>query len=215
MRTIFEELIKKSDKSWYENLLFNRSTTKMTAWERSDIIDSCMNTSIEVKNKLTKQYRKMSAKAYAEILGIEVEEETGDIIEGFLYMALYQPSSNVITINKSVIDIVEKFIIDHGMEDMIPWNIILEIVLYHEVFHAMEDKIEGIYTRSKMIKKTHFGLFSSHSGLDVASEIGAIHFSKIMCEMDFSPCIYEQILLLATDQSYKEKLINFITKNNI
>lgn len=210
MRTIFEELIKISDKSWYENLIRNRSTTRMTELERNTIIDSCMNTSVEVKDKLTKQYGKMNAKQCAEILGIKVAEETGDIMEGFLYMGLYQPSLNTITINKSVIEIVEKFITDHGIEDLIPWCIILETVLYHEVFHAMEEKIDGIYTRSKIIKKTHFGLFTSYSGLDVASEIGAIHFSKIMCDIDFSPCIYEQILLLATDQSYIEKLIHFI-----
>lgn len=211
MRAIFEELSRKSDESWYRNLLLNRpSAKKLTDLERSDVIENCMKTSTQIKKRLTEQYGKMSAKEYTEILGLKMEEETEDVIEGFLYMGLYQPSTNTITINKSVIDIVQKYITDNAIEDILPSGTIFETALYHEVFHAMEDRVEGIYTRSKMIKKTHFGLYSNYCGLDIASEIGAVHFSKIMCELDFSPCIYEQILLLNSNQSYAENLKKFI-----
>lgn len=212
MGNIFEELKKKSDISWYHNLLWKSSTAKkMTELERSTLINNCMNTSIIIKDLLINQYGKLRAEEYIKILGIKIEEETDDFIKEYLYMGLYQPANNTITINKRVINILEQFIRNHKIDDMIPWSNVVETVLYHEIFHAMEERTEGIYTRSKMVKRTHFGLFSRYSGLDLASEIGAIHFSKIMSELNFSPCIYEQILLLATDQSYEENLIHSIT----
>lgn len=215
MRTIFQELVKKSDKSWYRNLLLHRvASKKLTDQEYTTVIKNCMNTSHEVKKLLNEKYGIMCAKDYAEFLDIKVNEIVEDVMEGFLYMGLYQPSTNTITINKRVIEIVRKFISDQKIEDIVPSDTILETVLYHELFHAMEDRVKGIYTRSKMIKKTYFGLYTTYRGLDAASEVGAVHFSKIMCNIDFSPCIYEQILLLDADQSYEEKLKNFIQDNS-
>ncbi|MEG2931476.1 MAG: hypothetical protein RR825_06785, partial [Ruthenibacterium sp.] len=62
---------------------------------------------------------------------------------------------------------------------------------------ALEEQTPGIYTRSRMLERKSFGLFPSWRGLDGASEVGAIHFSKCMAGVSYSPCIYERYLLWA------------------
>jgi hypothetical protein len=75
----------------------------------------------------------------------------------------------------------------------------LPTALFHEIFHALEDGSPDIYTRSKMLKRKVLGIFPFRRGLSSASEIGAVHFSKCMTGVTYSPCIYERYLLLALD----------------
>ena len=101
-------------------------------------------------------------------------------------------------LNDSTLNAIKGFISENNLSEII-WEEVLEkVVLFHEIFHWIEENSPGIYTRSKMLKRPVWNLFARSRGLDGAGEVGAIHFSKIMSGISYSPCLYEMCLLIKT-----------------
>ncbi|MDU4962574.1 MAG: hypothetical protein E6X17_18115, partial [Sporomusaceae bacterium] len=133
-------------------------------------------------------------------LGLTVAYSAEELREPYLYLGLYDPGSRTISLNSSAIEQVRQFITSHMLADLTPPGDIVRLVLYHEIFHALEEQTPDIYTRSRMLRRKALGLFPYRRGLAGASETGAVHFSRLMAETPYSPCIHERYLLLALGQ---------------
>ncbi len=130
-------------------------------------------------------------------LGLKLIHATEELADPFLRIGLYEPDQRTITINDNAIILLQQFVGENGLDKLTPPGDIIRIALFHEIFHALEDIIPDIYTRSRMMERRILGIFRYRRGLDCASEIGAVHFSKCMTDVTYLPCIYERYLLVA------------------
>lgn len=202
IRSIINSLMENDDEFWYEYTLKKEVySTKLQPLEVKDIIIKSIKTAETVKIGLDNIYKNIDPSLYIDKFNLKLER-VDDVINEYLYIALYSSSSKKITINEGVLKLISKFIINNGLEDIIRIDEIEKTAVMHELFHHIEDETPGIYTRSKMLQRKMFNVFDYKRGMRSSSEIGAIHFSKLTRGLTYSPCIYEILVLLMTD-NYK------------
>lgn len=189
------------DDKWYQekfkNDIRNCSLNEVTEME---VIHNSIHTSNQMAIRILNTYGPVGPTELASALNISIVKVNEEIDNNFLYLALYDPNNRRIVINDAVLVMVQHFLVINELNELTSMEDLLNSALYHEIFHALEDGTPGIYTRSKMIKRKLIGLITYQRGLDGASEIGAIHFSKVMLGLDYSPCIFEKYILYMTNQ---------------
>ena len=191
-----EMWVNKPDDSWYLELLRRDPKVKNYRDDQcQEIIDGCKREAVRVLSSLVTWYGRHPAREYARILGLSVVHSIEPVMPEFLYLGLYEPDIRTVTISRSALKLVRNYIASHQLSDLTPARKLEELVLYHEIFHAIEEMTPGIYTRSPLAEIKHLrGLVSRQVCLDSAGEIGAIHFSRCACRLAFSPCIYSEYL---------------------
>lgn len=189
-----------ADDRWYRSLLKNDiSGCKLSGDEELALVAGAVQTADDMARRMVNEYGSLSPQQLAAVLGLKIVQNTGDLEEPYLHIGLYAPSTRTITLNESAILLVRHFIGANGLDGITPADDILRIALFHEIFHALEENTPGIYTRRKMLTRKFFGIFPYWRGLNSVSEVGAVHFSKCMAGVCYSPCIYERYLLVALD----------------
>ncbi|MEG1744203.1 MAG: hypothetical protein RR215_01335 [Ruthenibacterium sp.] len=188
----------RTDGTWYGRTLQAAPCgCELTEEEQRIVLDGCMQAAAEMAAQLAGSPHADEPLKLAERLHLHVVHTREELREPFLYLGLYEPDTRTITLNDSALTLICALITQHGLEGLTPAADVQRLALYHEIFHALEEQTPGIYTRSRMLERKSFGLFPSWRGLDGASEVGAIHFSKCMAGVSYSPCIYERYLLWA------------------
>lgn len=204
------------DDSWYLELMRREAKVKHYSDEQCQVmIDGCKQEAVRVLTSLITRYGRHSAREYARLLGLSVVHSIEPVMPGFLYLGLYEPNIRTVTINRNAVKLVKNYIVAEELSDLTPARRLEELVLYHEIFHAIEEMTPGIYTRRPLIEvKRWQGLFTKHLCLDSAGEIGAIHFSRCACQLAFSPCIYSEYLA-AADTGQAEGDFSFAQRSNL
>lgn len=198
------------DDGWYRGILKNDPCgCALSGGETRAVIDGAVRTAADLARTTALRYGSLSPRELAAALRLTVVHTAGEAYGPVLYLGLYEPDIRTITIYDGVIALVRRFIAANGLDDLTPAGEVERTALYHEVFHALEEETPGIYTRSRMLKRRILGIFPYARGLDGACEVGAVHFSKCMAALSFSPCIYERYLLLATGR----QPIDFLPSN--
>lgn len=189
------------DDKWYcEKLKNDVRHCSLSVAVEEEVIYHSIDTSNQMASKIRKMYGIVQPKELANALDISIVNINDEINTNFLYLALYDPNNRKIVINDAVLSMVQHFLFIHNLNNLTSEGDLLNSALYHEIFHALEDATPGIYTRSKMIKRKLVGLIEYQRGLDGASEVGAIHFSKLMSNLRYSPCIFEKYILFIMNQ---------------
>lgn len=186
------------DDVWYRYMVIHDMCgCKLSREEERAVVDGAVETAAQLAQRIRIEYGALSPEEFLPVLGIKLVYTAEELREPYLYMGLYEPSSRTITLNDSAISQVRNFIRDNHLEGFTPENDIVRIALFHEIFHALEEETPGIYTRSRMLDRRLLGIFPYQRGLGSVSEVGAVHFSKCMADITYSPCIYERYLLLS------------------
>ncbi len=192
-----------SEASWdeicYMKLLEEDSAAKpLKSIEKSTIIKRCMQEAQLQRQRIIKQFGSMRAEDYIKKLGFHIIEEAPELMPSFMYMGLLEPDSRTVRLNRRVMSLAEGYM--RGMTECPeePLKKFREIVLFHELFHGIEEQTPGICTRQVKIRTRFLGIIPVDRRVETASEIGAIHFSKLMAEASFSPLLYTNYLLAAT-----------------
>lgn len=190
-----------ADDVWYRyTLKKDVCACPLSVNEERAVLDGAVRTAVNMVQRVTEQYGLLSPEELAEAMCLKLVHTAGELWEPYLYMGLYEPGTRTITLNDSAILLVQQFINSNGLNDLTSPDDITLIALFHEIFHALEEETPDIYTRSRMLARKVLGIFPYARGLAGVSEVGAIHFSKCMAGVSYSPCIYERYLLLALDQ---------------
>lgn len=191
-----EVWVNRPDDSWYLELLRQDPKVKNYSDDQCQvIIDGCKREAVRVLSSLVARYGRQPGREYARLLGLSVVHSIEPVMPGFLYLGLYEPDIRTVTISRKALKLVRNYITSHELSDLTPARKLEELVLYHEIFHAIEEMTPGIYTRRPLVEIKHLkGLVSKQVCLDSAGEIGAIHFSRCACQLAFSPCIYSEYL---------------------
>jgi len=201
MRRAVQTALACPDGLWYRSILKNDlAGCKLSVAEEFAIVDRAIQAADSMAKRIIQQYGVISPQHLASVMGLKIVECIGDLEEPYLRLGLYEPGIRTISVNESAIVLIRHFISANALQKLTPADDILRTVLFHEIFHALEEDTPGIYTRSKMLKRKVLGIFPYRRGLSSVSEIGAVHFSKCMTGIAYSPCIYERYLLLALEQ---------------
>ncbi len=169
----------------------------LSAWERKDVERGCMNAAAAACRAVQYWFGEKTPMAAAEALGLKIRcAKQDDLFGSKNILGFYDPKTTTVCMCEDTITSIEQFINGQGLNDLLGRYSIFEVALLHEIYHSLEDRIPGIYTRSRMLHRKIFFVFPVRVGLDAASEIGAIHFSKLMSRLPFSPCVYTWLLLV-------------------
>lgn len=187
------------DESWYRGLLAQDATgCSLSAEEVASILSGTIEAAVEVACETALKYPGLSPLALANALGLDVVRMGDHAGMGPVpLLGLYQPAERQIMVRDETMATIAEFIATYELGQFTPATDLRTCVLYHEIFHAIEDAMPHIFTRSDMLQRKLFGLVSLRRGLAIASEIGAIHFSRLMAKTDYSPSIFGCYLLLA------------------
>lgn len=199
MQELIEKLAAAEDETWYSRVLKNHpASCELSEEEEKEILFHSMETAETYASEFKERYGNVSGVSLAGAMGLSIKRTTEELRRPFLYMGIFEPEEGTIMLNDSTLNAIKGFISENNLSEII-WEEVLEkVVLFHEIFHWIEENSPGIYTRSKMLKRPVWNLFARSRGLDGAGEVGAIHFSKIMSGISYSPCLYEMCLLIKT-----------------
>ena len=194
-----------SDEFWYERLLNEDSAARpLNSLEKSSIINLCMQEAQIQKDKLEQRFGIRNAEAYIAEFGYQIEEEEPDLMPSFLYMGMMVPDERKIRLNRTVIRLLDAYMRERFPEDDERIGKLMEIIRFHELFHVVEEATEGIVTRNVRTPVRVLGMVWRNRKVEAASEIGAIHFSRLMTGASFPPGLYISYLLAATNQNADE-----------
>jgi hypothetical protein len=190
-----------ADDAWYRyTLRKDVCGCALSSGEEHAVLDGAVQTATNTARQVMAQYGLLSPQELAEAMCLKLVHTSGELRQPYLYMGLYEPATRTITVNESAILLVRQFIDANGLEVFTPSADIMRVVLFHEIFHALEEEKPDIYTRSRMLERRVLGILPYKRGLAGVSEVGAIHFSRCMAGISYSPCIFERYLLLALGQ---------------
>lgn len=186
------------DAAWYRLVIQNDlCNCKLSPEEEAAVLDGAVQTAAMTAQHVQAQFGSPSPQELLAALNIKLLHVEEELREPYLYMGLYEPHLRTITLNESAISGIRQFINDNELAGITPAEDVERIVLFHEIFHTLEEETPEIYTRSRMLKRKALGVFPYVRGLASASEIAAIHFSKLMAGVFYSPCLFERYLLLS------------------
>lgn len=141
------------------------------------------------KSKL--KYGDLSPKSLAAAMGMDVAyPDMPESMDRVLFAEFREPNHINIymdAINKAVTWDISEVIGDADIAD---------ILLLHELFHSIEEvNKREIYTRTEKIKLWSIGFIKYKSGLVALSEIAAMGFAYRYSGIDFSPYLFDVILV--------------------
>lgn len=187
-----------ADDVWYRDMLKNNICgCELSMDEEHAVLEGAVGTAALLAQRITAQYGLLSPQELLKGMNLKLVHTCEELREPFLYLGLYEPGVRTITLNDSALLQIKQFIEVTGLEGLTPAEDLMRIAIYHEIFHALEEETPNIYTRSRMLERKVLGIFPRKRGLDGASEVGAVHFSKCMTGVSYSPCIYERYLLVS------------------
>ncbi|HCB91117.1 MAG TPA: hypothetical protein DEP64_04125 [Ruminococcaceae bacterium] len=192
------DLVKREDGWWYSGML-DRSVCGrvLSTRERSDVARGCMGAADDACRAAQCCFEGKAPVAIAGALGLKVRRvKQDDLLGSSNILGLYDPQTAAVCVCEDTVASIERFIDGQGLNDLLGGYSIFDVALLHEIFHSLEDRTPGIYTRSRMLRRKILSFFPVRAGLDAASEVGAVHFSKLMSRLPFSPCIYTWLSLV-------------------
>lgn len=187
-----------ADDVWYRDIIKKDICgCELSADEERAVLDGAVGTAARLAQRITARYGSSSPQELLQVMNLKLRHTREELREPFLYLGLYEPGTRTITLNDSTLSQIQQFIEINRLADLTPAEALTNIAVYHEIFHALEEEIPDIYTRSRMLTRKVLGIFPRKRGLDGASEVGAVHFSRCMTGITCSPCIYERYLLVS------------------
>ncbi|MFA9439352.1 hypothetical protein ACDA63_06920 [Uliginosibacterium sp. sgz301328] len=196
------------DALWYRGLLNSDvGAGALSEAEAAAILHGAVGAAAALAQQAHATHPALSADQLAHAQGLQIGTLGDDAGFGSIpLLGQYQPGGRRVLLNLSTLARVESFIAENGLEALTPAADLRRCVLYHEVFHALEDDTPGIYTRSAMLERRLFGFLPTRRTVASASEIGAVHFSRLMAGISYCPRIFEYYLLFATGSAELDAL---------
>ena len=189
------------DEYWYGLLLSKDSAARpLTSMQKSIIIKQSMQEAALQKDHIRRCFGNQSPENLLGRKGFVLKNDDREPMSSFLYMGLMEPDSKTVWIQMTLISMVEHYMEVHMPEDISRRHNLREIVCWHELYHVIEECTPDIYTRNVRVPGRILGMLPYCRKGEAASEIGAIHFSKLMSDVAFSPYTYTRYLMAAANQ---------------
>lgn len=185
-----QKLLEKSDYEWYKGIFNKDERKKLSDKEMNDIIDKSIQSAEEVFNRFGGEIEMLGIEGLIEKFGSTISYN--DLNKSNTVIAMYDNKENLLIIFDHSIEDLNNQIHKLGITDYISPDLLDNLILSHELYHIIEMNEADIYTYSEIYSYNFLG-FSRKKRLTAASEIGAFHFSKLVNEIGFSPCLISSL----------------------
>ena len=150
--------------------------------------------------KIVQRYGTLAPHKLASILGVQMAPQPdSEALRQCLNFAEYDSELKTIFVNEDSIQRVTRFIAENGLETQMPTSF-KEVVIAHELFHFLEQgnrEWPGLCLPAQYLRRYPMRHVDSVMRA-MASEVAAVHFSKLLTGITFSPCVFEQLLVKLT-----------------
>lgn len=189
----YDDILNLSDYETGNYILMKDSIYKrIKQSDRENIINRSIMCAEEKYDELKKQYGNLKPLEYAEKLNIKISKSDEKMDRYFPCISSYNQAPPVISLSMPAVrminDRIKQLKISGRDID------IIDTAVAHELFHHIEYKDKGIYTTNVHVEIYKIGKIEYKTCPLCASEIAAVHFSKICSKIDFSPVIFEKLL---------------------
>ena len=152
-----------------------------------------------------KEWGNISLQELADQLGVRVERLSMPDGSGMLTFAMYHEPDliQVFTNNAAA---TETLIRESGGSEYLGEVDICEMLLAHELFHVLQTKEPSLYVNQKHIKLWKIGPFERYSALLSLEEVAAMAFAETMLHLDYTPYVYDVLMLLPQATMEAKKL---------
>lgn len=140
--------------------------------------------------KLLADYGGYSVKALYQELKIAITYGEEEQIGNRLLFALYDPDQGVLLMKKPI----EKFEALATAQQLTTADI-TEVLLAHELFHHLESHDDSLYTQTEKIQLWQLLGYRHRSAIRALSEIAAMAFAQKLLGLDYSPYVYEVMMV--------------------
>lgn len=206
MREMLEQLVKIDDYDWGRYAFMKDPLNgRVKDDKRDELIKGSIECGRLVAADLLRKYGKLSSGEYAKLFGINVRmEDARDDGSYIMFAKFNQPGK--ITVYKGAVDMAEELVRNEQLFDLIQKVKIEDVLIAHEMYHYLEIMHPETYTHSEKILLWSLGSIKYKSGLVALGEIGAMSFTKELLSLNYSPYVFDTILLYPFNKERAEGL---------
>ncbi|HET7580261.1 MAG TPA: hypothetical protein VFK33_13365 [Bacillales bacterium] len=169
---------------------------KMTGMQIKQVIEG----SLKCAEEQFEKFRSTDLLDFAKAETIRIQEDDSPVQEAYLQLAFYKPKPPLIQISTKAIERIKDVIIEEQLSSLLGEVDLRRLVIAHEMFHHIESKEPEIFTQKPNVELKRFGRFRYRTRVTAASEMAAVHFSKLKLGLDYNPAVIEILLTYSVDQ---------------
>lgn len=203
------ENLKNNDDFFWGNYIIKKDPIygKLDGCTKCRMIEDSIMCAHDTYDRLINEHGRLTAEEYAGRLGIKIDEDD-EISDAYPCISIYNADPPLIRISSSIIDEIHKYMEVNGVYGLLGKDGIREIAISHELFHHLEEIYSNIYTRKRNVEIYVLKIIKCKVCAMSTSEIAAVSFSKLLAGIEYSPCIYEILLLLSRNKGCISKVLN-------
>lgn len=156
-----------------------------------------------------REWGAISCEEMAQKLGVRVERSPMPDGSGMLTFAMFHEPDliQVFTDNAAA---TELLIRESGGSEFLGEVDICQMLLAHELFHAMQLRHPDLYVNQKHIRLWKIGPFERHSSLLSLEEVAAMAFAQTLLGLNYTPYVYDVLMLLPQATAEGRKLYDYL-----
>lgn len=138
---------------------------------------------------------------------VRIEEDNHPLNPLYLYFAEYEAKSLSIRVSNEAIQQTEKAIRASRLHLLLGEVKLRHLIIAHELFHHLESRQPDLFTQKPNAEFKRLGRFRYRTRVAAASEIAAVHFSKLMLGLTYSPAVMEILLTYSVNRQRAQSVI--------
>ena len=168
---------------------------------------------MDLAHKARQDWGDISCQEMADRLGVRVERLPMPDGDGMLTFAMFHEPDliQVFTDNAAA---TELLIRESGGREVLGDVDICEMLMAHELFHAMQMQHPDLYVNRKHIRLWKIGPFIRYSALLSLEEVAAMAFAETLLGLDYTPYVYDVLMLLPQATMEARKLYDRLQQLN-
>ncbi len=190
-----------SERSTDDMCALGRFTTarKWGTGRCKEFILSAQAYAISVHQSILQHDGDVTASELCRSLGVNIiSQPDSETLYQYLHFADYDSELQTIYVNEAFVERVAHFIVEYAIIPIayMPTSF-REVVIAHEMFHFLEgfDRDWSRRYLPSWCRRNHVSGSVSFVQRTMASEVGAMHFSRLQSRILFSPCVFEEIAM--------------------
>lgn len=206
---MIRHLLRVDDKTWglyaFSRDILNR---RIESDQKSEMIAKAITCGQDCAQRIIHAYGSTDVRLIAEKLDLKIQIQDASMTGQRILFACYTPPDTIKIMEEPVrraARLVSEE--DSDMVELFRQDDIMNTILGHEIFHAVEERFESeIYTRTEQIVLWGFLGYKHYSTIRALSEIGAMAFTRELNGLSYSPFMLDILLYYSYDSSGAEKI---------
>ena len=193
---VFAKLQAVSETTW-GSYQFQRDILKkkISPTQQQEMIAAAITCGQTEARKILAKYPELSMQERYQEMQIPIAYGDEENIGNRLLFALYDPNNGVFLMKNPI----EKFA-QAAANEGITADFVTDVLLAHELFHHVESHDETLYTQTERVQLWQVLFYKYRSNVRALSEIAAMAFAKELLGLDYSPYLYEIMMVWPYDE---------------